>query len=413
MPHSHTVRPGHEQTDFEAFGDKVRCSFAVVQMMTAQSKGPKVVVVGAGAFGGWTALHLVRKGAQVTLVDAWGPGNSRASSGGETRIIRATYGPDRLYFEMVARALELWRDSERRWNRKLFHQIGCLVFPGQNDAFEKASVPIFRQVGLTCEELSPAQAAKRWPQMNFRGVKWMIYEKDAGYLTARRNCAFVLEGFLQQGGDYRQLEAKPGRTSGRVLQSVKLSDGSELMADQFVFACGPWLGRVFPDVIGDRVAPSRQQVFFFGGPPGDSRFGEEHIPAWIDHGSRAFYGIPGNEWRGFKIADDARGPAFDPTSGERTITPEAVKAARDYMAMRFPGMERAPLLESRVCQYENSPDHHFILDRHPALQNVVLVGGGSGHGYKHGPAFGERVAGVVLGKRPLDSMFLLARFTRP
>jgi glycine/D-amino acid oxidase-like deaminating enzyme len=237
----------------------------------------------------------------------------------------------------------------------------------------------------------------------------MIYEKDAGYLTARRNCASVLEGFMQEGGTYRQLEAKPGSTSGKTLESVKLSDGTELTADQFVFACGPWLGRVFPEVIGGLITPSRQQVLFFGTTAGDSRFGEERLPAWIDHGTPAFYGIPGNEWRGFKIADDARGPAFDPTSGDRTITSEAVKEARAYMAMRFPGMERAPLVESRVCQYENSPDHHFILDRHPTLHNVVLVGGGSGHGYKHGPAFGERVAGVALGKRAPDSMFLLSR----
>jgi|ERR1051326_720456 monomeric sarcosine oxidase len=380
------------------------------KMMTAQSKRPTVVVVGAGAFGGWTALHLLRQRAQVTLVDAWGPGNSRASSGGETRIIRATYGPDKIYFEMVARALELWRDNERRWNRKLFHQIGCLVLAAADDHFVKPSVPHFAEVGLPCEQLSAAEASKRWPQINFQGVKRMIYEKEAGYLTARRNCASVLEGFLQEGGVYRQLEAKPGRKRGRTLESVKLSDNSEITADQFVFACGPWLGKVFPDVIGSRVAPSRQQVFFFGAPAGDARFGEEQLPAWIDHGNPPFYGIPGNEWRGFKIANDARGQEFDPTAGDRTITPEAVKEARAYMAMRFPGIEHAPLLESRVCQYENSPDHHFILDRHPNLQNVVLAGGGSGHGYKHGPAFGERVAGVVLGKRSPDVMFQLARF---
>lgn len=369
-----------------------------------------VVVVGAGAFGGWTALHLLRQGSHVTLVDAWGPGNSRASSGGETRIIRAMYGPDKIYFEMAARALELWRDHEQRWKRKLFHPIGCLIFAGRNDDFERASLPLFREVGLACEELTPAQASKRWPQINFAGIQWMIYEKDGGFLSARRNCAAALEGFLAEGGVYRQSEAKPGRATGRTLESVTLSDGSELTADQFVFACGPWLGRVFPDVIGDRVSPSRQQVFFFGAPPGDTRHGDDRLPAWIDRGDPPFYGIPGNEGRGFKIADDTHGPVFDPTTGERANTPQALKEARSYLAMRFPGMKRAPLLESRVCQYENTPDYHFILDRHPSLQNVVLMGGGSGHGYKHGPAIGERAAGVVLGTRTPDPMFRLARF---
>lgn len=181
-----------------------------------------MVVVGAGAFGCWTALHLLRQGARVTLVDAWGPGNSRASSGGETRIIRATYGPDKIYFQMVVRALELWRDNERRWKRKLFHHIGCLVFAAPKDDFEKASLPMFREVGLPCEPLRAAEATKRWPQIDFRGVEWMIYEKEAGYLTARRNCAAVLKGFLQEGGVYRQLEAKPGRTHGRIWRCVSL-----------------------------------------------------------------------------------------------------------------------------------------------------------------------------------------------
>jgi glycine/D-amino acid oxidase-like deaminating enzyme len=248
--------------------------------------------------------------------------------------------------------------------------------------------------------------------MSFQGVKWMIYEKDAGYLTARRNCQSVLEGFIQEGGTYRQLEAAPGQTKGSALTSVKLSDASELAAERYVFACGPWLGKIFPDVVGDRIAPTRQEVFFFGTAAGDARFGEERLPVWIDHGNPPFYGIPGNEWRGFKIANDARGPAFDPTTGERTITPSAVQEARAYMAKRFPGMERAPLLEARVCQYENSPDHHFILDHHPQWQNVLLLGGGSGHGYKHGPALGERAAGVVLGKRAPDAMFRLSRFNK-
>ena len=383
-----------------------------INLMAAPPVKPKVVVVGAGAFGGWTALHLLRMGAQVTLVDAWGPGNSRASSGGETRIIRATYGTDKIYFEMVKRSLEILRDSERRWNRRLYHNIGCLVFAGADDTYVKSSLPLFKEVGLPVEELSSVQAAKRWPQINFNGIGWIVHEKDAGYLTARRNCAWVLDGFLQEGGAYRQLEARPGRTNGKTLAAVNLSDNSELAADYFVFALGPWLGKVFPDAIGERIRPSRQQVFFFGTKPGDATFDETKIPCWINHFTPPFYGIPGNEWRGFKIADDSRGPDFDPTNGERIITPEAVKEARSYLAMRFPGMERAPLVESRVCQYENSPDHHFILDFHPSLSNVLLLGGGSGHGYKHGAAIGERAAGVLLGNRAPDAFFQLARLNR-
>src|SRR5215471_7166373 len=371
-----------------------------------------VAVVGAGAFGAWTALHLLRRGMQVTLVDAWGPGNSRASSGGETRVIRGTYGPDGIYTRMVARSLELWKENEARWSLRLYHRTGALwMGSGKDDAYEKASLPLLREAGLRLEELSPVQADKRFPQINFEGVKWAIYEQDAGYLTARRACEAVLEAFVKEGGLFRTAAAQPGPLKAGEMQAVELSDGSRLSADQYVFACGPWLGKLFPDVIANLIAPTRQEVFFFGTPAGDHRFSEETMPVWIDHGESFMYGIPGNEWRGFKVADDTRGAPFDPTSGERTASPEGLKAAREYLAFRFPALKGAPVVESRVCQYENSPDHHFIIDRHPRAQNVLLVGGGSGHGFKHGPAVGERAADIVRGKRP-DPFFALSRFTK-
>jgi glycine/D-amino acid oxidase-like deaminating enzyme len=192
-----------------------------------------------------------------------------------------------------------------------------------------------------------------------------------------------------------------------------LSDGSELTADQYVFACGPWLGKLFPETIGNRVRATKQDVFFFGAPAGDERFSESKLPVWADHRSDRFlYGIPASQGRGFKIADDARGPEFDPTSGERVVSPERLRSIREYIGFRFPALKNAPLLETRVCQYENSPDNHFIIDRHPSAENVWLVGGGSGHGFKHGPALGETVAGWVMENIDPDPLFRLARFKK-
>jgi glycine/D-amino acid oxidase-like deaminating enzyme len=369
-----------------------------------------VVVIGAGAFGGWTALHLLRLGARVTLLDAWGPGNSRASSGGETRVIRATYGPDRIYVEMVARSLEIWRASQEQWRQPVLHISGALWMVGKKDDYEKASLPLLQEAGIPFAALAPAEAAKRFPQIHFEGVEWALYEPGAGYLMAREACQAVMETFVREGGEYRQTSVQPGTVAGGVMRSIRLSGGSELAADQFVFACGPWLGKLFPDVLGKRIRATRQEVFFFGPPAGDARFAEGSLPVWIDNGERLFYGIPANRWRGFKLADDTRGREVDPTTQERTPTPSAVRAAREYMEFRFPGMKGAPLVESRVCQYENSPDTHFILDRHPQAQNVILLGGGSGHGYKHGPALGEMAAKFVLGKAAAAKMFSLARF---
>lgn len=377
------------------------------------SKQPHVVVVGAGAFGGWTALYLRRRGARVTLVDAWGPGNSRASSGGETRVIRATYGPREVYTRMAARALTLWKENERRWHRTLYHGIGVLWLVESDETYERAALPILRDARIAVEELTGPEVTRRYPQISCDRVRWAIFEKDAGYLLARRACAAVLEGFLEEGGEYRQLaiEAPVLARTGE-LSSVTLADGSRLTADRFVFACGPWMGALFPDVIGARVRATRQEVYFFGTPPGDRRFTEEGMPVWADHGTRFMYGIPGNEWRGFKVADDTRGPVFDPTTGERTPTAEGIQTARDYLAYRFPDLKGAPLLEARVCQYENSPDEHLIIDRHPAAANAWLVGGGSGHGFKHGPALGELVARLVLTGEAPDAQFRLSRFAQ-
>ncbi|MBZ5652153.1 MAG: FAD-dependent oxidoreductase [Acidobacteriia bacterium] len=370
-----------------------------------------IAVIGAGAFGGWTALYLLRRGARVTLVDGWGPGNSRASSGGETRVIRGTYGPSQPYTKMAARATQLWKENEKRWNLKLMHQIGVLwMVTAGDDQFERGSLPLLRDAGLASQELSVQEMATRWPQINLEGVHWGIYEPEGGFLTARVACQAVFDGFLAEGGEYRQAAvAQPDLDNGK-WNSLSLSDGSKVTADQYVFACGPWLGKLFPETIGGRIRPTKQDVFFFGAPAGDDRFTEARMPVWADHRDRFIYGIPGNDGRGFKVADDTRGAEFDPTSGERTISAEGLKSVRDYIAFRFPALKDAPLLETRVCQYENSPDNNFIIDRHPARKNVWLLGGGSGHGFKHGPALGEMVAGWVLEQKSPDAEFRLGRF---
>ncbi len=366
-----------------------------------------VIVVGAGAFGGWSALHLAQARAKVTLLDAWGPGNSRASSGGETRTIRATYGPAHaLYVKMVARALQLWQEYEKRWNLRLFFRSGALRMAGADDSYESSALPVLRDAGIRFEKLSASDCASRWPQMNFEGVSWSVYEPYSGFLAARRACEAVLDAFLKQGGQYRQTQVSPGPITSNRMDAIPMAQGESLKADIYVFALGPWLGRVFP-FLAESITPTRQEVFFFGTPAGDLRFNEEHLPTWMDGGKRQFFGVPGNHWRGFKIADDARGPIIDPSTTEREITQEKLAAARAYMKIRFPSLANAPLLESRVCQYENSIDHSFILDRHPEAKNVWIVGGGSGHGFKHGPVVGEMVADAVLEtKAPPEEMGL-------
>lgn len=382
-------------------------AYAIGPPVIARTIRPSVIVVGAGAFGGWSALQLLQKRAKVTLLDAWGPGNSRASSGGETRTIRATYGPTHLlYTQMVARALRLWQEHERRWNVRLFFRSGALRMAGPDDSYERAALPVLQQVGIRYEKLSTEECAKRWPQINFEGVPWSVYEPDSGFLAARRACEAVLNAFVKNGGQYRQTQATPGPIVANRMQGINIGTSEVLTADYYVFALGPWLGKIFP-FLTSIITPTRQEVFFFGTPAGDVRFTEAQLPTWIDGGKSPFFGVPGNHWRGFKIADDTRGPVIDPTTVERQISEEKLASARAYLRMRFPALANAPLVESRVCQYENSTDHNFILDRQPDAGNVWIVGGGSGHGFKHGPVMGEMVADAVLDlKQPPKEMGL-------
>jgi glycine/D-amino acid oxidase-like deaminating enzyme len=353
----------------------------------------RIAVIGAGAFGGWIALQLRRRGAEVVLVDAYGPGNSRSSSGGETRVIRAVYGPDRIYVELVKRAYELWDELQATTGEQLYVETGTLWFNREDASYVEASAPILRELGFPIDELALADAGRRYPQVDFTGVRSVWLEHRAGALSAREACVAVREAFEKAGGTYHTQHVDPG--------------AMDIEADAYVYACGPWLARLFPEVLGEWIKPTRQEVYFFGTPPGSERYLPTNMPVWLDFGERIFYGIPDTHGRGFKIADDTRGEPIDPTDAERTPSAEGITRARKLLAERFPELASAPLLEARVCQYENSPDGHLLLDRHPQAKNIWFAGGGSGHGFKLSPAVGELMAGAVLDGAKLPRMFRL------
>lgn len=312
---------------------------------------------------------------------------------------------------IIARALRLWRDREREWGTPLYTRTGALWMFGNDDAFARASLPVMAEAGFPAERPSIEDARKRWPQISFDGISSTLFEPEAGYLLARRSCAAVLEHTRGLGAEFRFAAVRRPEPAGP-LERISLEGGEAIAADAFVFACGPWLGRLFPDVVGDRVRATRQEVFYFGPPAGDARFEDPSLPVWVDYRDRLIYGIPGNAFRGFKVADDTPGAAFDPTDGDRRASPKAIEEARAFLRLRFPALAKAPLLGAEVCQYELTPDSHFIVDRHPAAENVWIAGGGSGHGFKMGPAIGEMIADLVLGDGEPDPQLRLSRFTK-
>ena len=248
----------------------------------AQSSRPHIAVIGAGAFGGWTALNLLRSGAKVTLLDAWGPGNSRASSGGESRVIRHSYNKT-IYIDMVKRSLELWHEANEQWDRPLLHVSGVLHMRRADSPINlDGSGLLLTAAKVPHEMLNRRELEKRYPQINMNGIEGAVYEPTAGYLLARRACQAVVDAFMNEGGEYRTAYVKPGTVSDGQMANIILSNGDTLSADQFVFACGPWLKTMFPDVLGRHLKISRQEMFYFGTPASDNRYDEGAMPAWTD-----------------------------------------------------------------------------------------------------------------------------------
>ena len=358
--------------------------------------GAGLVVIGAGTMGAWTALVARRAGQDVLLLDARGPGNDRSSSGDETRILRSSHGSDGFYAAWSREARRAWIELGEQARLPLFQPCGVLWFARHEGGFESTSLATLRAAGIPAERLLPGEIEARWSGVATDDLAFALFEPEAGLLLARRGLAAVAAALDAEGGRLELGEARPGRADGDRLREVVLPDGTRRAGDAFVFACGPWLPALFPDLLGPLIRVTRQDVPTFTVPPGERRFDAPGFPCWIDHATGA-YGIGAGEGRGFKCASDLDGPDWDPATGDRIPDPVAIDQARAYLARRFPPLAGAPLAEARVCQYESTPDAEFVIDRHPTWRNVWLVGGGSGHGFKHGPVIGRYVVELLDG----------------
>ncbi|HEY2118313.1 MAG TPA: N-methyl-L-tryptophan oxidase [Candidatus Acidoferrum sp.] len=365
-----------------------------------------VVVIGAGVFGAWTAWHLANRGQHVLLLDAYGPAHSRASSGGESRIIRMSYGADEIYTRWSLASLVQWKALFAATGQNLFVPTGVLWLAGQEDDQLDESIEVLQRCDVAHHVFENAQLKARYPQINFAGVHRGVLELESGVLLARRAVACTVEdAVMRLGAQFQIAQIAPPAATGN-LQSVTTSLGDQIGAKEFVFACGSWLGKLFPDLLGNRIFPTRQEVFFFGSPAGDARFATPNLPTWLFQEDEV-YGMPDIENRGLKLARDKHGERVDPDTQSRFASRDGAEWARDYVARRFPAMKGSQIVETRVCQYENTSNGDFLIDRHPDFQNVWLAGGGSGHGFKHGPAFGECLCKQILDNARPEPRFSL------
>jgi glycine/D-amino acid oxidase-like deaminating enzyme len=371
--------------------------------------GEHVAVVGAGVFGAWTAHHLHSQGHRVTLIDAWGPAHSRASSGGESRLTRAAYGKDAIYTGMAMDSLAQWKALSTISGLPIFVPCGVLFFFPTEEPYVRDSVAAHKKFGLPTDVLTQAEMARRFPMIDFDGISIGLHEPGFGALMARRAVLTLAERFVKAGGTYVKGYVQPLAHGGDWLSEIRLSSGETIHADCFVFAAGPWLPKLFPQVVGPKILPTRQEVFYFATPPGDRRFLPGPMPGWADfNGGDIFYGFPDLETRGVKFAHDQHGVDVDPDTQSRRPTDAALAEIIAFRDRRFPGLRGAQLIGAEVCQYENSSNGDFLIDFHPQWSNVLIVGGGSGHGFKHGPDVGRYAAARLFASVKPEPRFSLA-----
>jgi glycine/D-amino acid oxidase-like deaminating enzyme len=345
----------------------------------------------------------------VTLVDAWGPAHSRASSGGESRLTRGAYGKDEIYTRMAMDSLPHWRALSEIAGLPIFIPAGVLFFFAREEPYLRDSIAAHQKLHLPTKVYSRTEMQHRFPMIDFSGINIGLYEPEFGALMARRAVLTLVDRYVRAGGTFTKGLVGPPAAAGERLSSIVLSSGETIEADRFVFAAGPWLPKLFPEVIGRRIEPTRQEVFYFAAPPGDRRFAPGTMPGWADfNGGDIFYGFPDLETRGLKFAHDQHGPEVDPDTQSRRPSEAALAEIISYRDRRFPLLRNAQLIGAEVCQYENSSNGDFLIDLHPQWRNVLLVGGGSGHGFKHGPEVGRYAAERLFGLAKAEPRFSLA-----
>lgn len=398
-----------------------------------------VIVVGAGAFGGWTALYLQRMGARVTLVDMYGPGNSRSTSGDESRGVRTSYG-DRphgeLWMQWAQRSIERWKEFDAEFGipakNQIYFTTGDLIMRADWEPFLTQTRTWWAKNGIPHETLPVEEVRKRWPVFGIDDIQAVLFEPGAGVVRSRRATQLVAEVFQREGGRVvigRVIPPTPGEFDGH---TIKLTNGDTLAADAIVFAVGPWLGKTFP-LMQNRMRTPLGIVVYFATPAGDDRFTHPRLPSWNFPGTTGWAALPVDN-RGFRVrggggggsgggggggnnqqpaapaanqaaatnpapAAPATPPANvnDPDLSNRWVEPQRLDGPRRFVATRFPALADAPIAQTWACHYEQSASRNFIIDRHPNLPNVWLAGGGSAEAFKQGPVLGDYIARRVLG----------------
>jgi sarcosine oxidase len=390
-----------------------------------------VIVIGAGAWGAFTSLKLRKAGNRVTLIDQYGAANSRSTSGDETRGIRSSYG-DRaltpeLWTEWARKSLQKWREFDaehaKRFGTRFFFTTGDVILREKAESFTTKTQELWTAQDIKFEVLNAAEATRRWPHIKSDGNEIIIYEPDAGVARARDSIQAAVALGRDAGVNFQLGRVTPGAIRNGKMDGITLGDGTRLTADAYVFCCGPWMEKVFPDAMRNKTRLPLGHVCYFGTPMGDSRFTFPNLPSWNVPGVTGWAELPVDS-RGFRVrgslappapprtaeSDDAPPPPpppaavidprqQDPDLSERWSNQDRIDGSRRVLTKYFPALADAPLIETRACHYEMSVNRNFIVDNVPETTNAWIAGMGQAEGFKFSIVMGDYVASRVTGDR--------------
>lgn len=360
------------------------------------------VVAGAGAAGVFSALALQRRGVSVRLLDPFQPGHLRGASCGHHRILRASHGGDDFYLAWSRLARSGWRELEAETGEVLFVENGFVALASErDDSWEAASREHLERRGIPYELVTVDQLSQRLPGLDLGGIAYGLWEPEGGFLHAQRAIIAGVRRFRELGGRLARTRVSTD------LQERPTIDGKSIDADIVVCACGAWLPALFPRSLAPMLRIVRQDAILVAPPAGSTRYDHESFPAFMDRGCEA-YGVPATEGLGFKAAKIWDRQEIDLDRDDRIMTAETIAASRRYLATRFPELAERPIVGQEVGQTVQTDDSNFVIAPHPEQPHVLLVGGDSGHLFKHAPALGEHVAELALGLTQPQSRFGLA-----
>ncbi len=337
-----------------------------------------------------TALHLQRRGEQVTLIDRWAPGHPRAASSDYNRVIRAISGRDEFYTRWARESRTRWLELQAETGQNLMYECGALILATKGHCdWEDATSETFDRVGVPYYKYSKQDIQQRFPQFKVNEIDYALFEPEAGLLMAHRCVITTLDLFKKEGGIVKRGIVTTDATERPML------DGKPLEADVIIVSTGAWMSEMFPKTIKPITTIMGINVLYTSTPDGSDQYDMENMPCWIDHGQGSF-GIPSSEGSGVKAAVVIPNTPIDINNDERIIEKQSMTKTRQYIRHRLPGLEGQRVVDSKFNQVILTPDTHFIVDWHPKHENVLLAGGCSGHLFKHGPMFGEFTAGVAV-----------------